>query len=219
MPNEIEPYIPDAPSGTTFTLDQLQRQTHVRYGGIAWPGRRPGFGVVLALGKEKHFGSSNVYLLDEVESSDMRELIHRCAGLDAKHVPTWWVGDNRNSAASRFIHELNAAQQPPPNDYEDTPNRKGFYVCPSQLLDIERPYEYMLPTLKALLDKDRRQLFLKDSRIIPYLGEIKPDEIPYLEWGEYPAIEALTFAAWEITRWRPPEPNHRYSHRRSKVRM
>jgi len=67
----------------------------------------------------------------------------------------------------------------------------------------------MLPTLKAFLDKDRRRLFLKDSRIIPYLGEVKPDEIPFMEFGEYPAIEALTFAVHEITYWRPPERRRR----------
>lgn len=89
------------------------------------------------------------------------------------------------------------------------PSRDGFYVCLSRLLEMERPYEYMLPTLKALLDKDRRRLFLKDSRIIPYLGEVKPDEIPFMEYGEYPAIEALTFAVHEITYWRPPEPRRR----------
>jgi len=72
----------------------------------------------------------------------------------------------------------------------------------------------MLPTLKVLLDKDHRRLFLKDNRIIPCLGEIKPDAIPFIEFGGYPPVEAPAFAAQEIMRWCPLEANYFGAHSR-----
>jgi hypothetical protein len=62
--------------------------------------------------------------------------------------------------------------------------------------------------LKRLLDRERRQLFLKDRRIVSYLNQIKPDELPLLKVGDYPAIEALAWAVTELREYgvRPPPP-------------
>jgi hypothetical protein len=45
---------------------------------------------------------------------------------------------------------------------------------------------------------ERRRLFLKDSKVANYLGEIEESEITELERGSYPAIEALAFAVIEM---------------------
>ncbi len=201
--------------GTAFTTHELAEQAHVLYGGVAWPGKRPGFAVVLALGKEQRFDGYDLCLLDETESADTRELVHRMAGLGTKYAPARWIGDNRNGAADRFLHEWNAMQPAPLDDYEE---RRCLCLCRSGLLEIDRPYEYLLPTLKSLLDKDRRRLFLKDSRIIPYLGAIVPDEIPFLAWGDFPAIEALGLAVHQLGYWRPAPPERRYDRQRERFR-
>jgi hypothetical protein len=224
MTNDTEqPNIRESDLGTTFTAQQIKEQAHVLYGGVAWPGKRPGFAVVLALGKEKRFvgnsafdfDNSDIYVLDEIEAADTRELVHRCAGLNAKYTPARWVGGHRNNAADRFINELNARQAPPVDAYEERPS---FSVGWTQLLELERPYEYLLPSLKALLDKDRKRLFLKGSRVTQYLGEIKPDEIPFLEWGEYPAIEALGLTVYELRYWRPAPPKRWHERDRNRPR-
>ena len=41
------------------------------------------------------------------------------------------------------------------------------------------------------------------------------DEIPYLEWGEYPVVEALTLAVHEIMLWRPQVPKPWWRRQRS----
>lgn len=190
-----EPSLRTAVLGHPFTDAQLQDQCKVVFGGVAWPGKRPGFAVVLAMDPERHFNSHDIYLLDEVESADMRVLVRQCGVLDTKYKPSQWLGDNRNSAADRFIQEVNEERPRLRGPFEE---RRDFHVCPTSHLDMEGPYEYLLPTIKALLAQDRRQLFLKTSRVLEYLGQIKPDEIPFMEFGEYPAIEALGFAVCEM---------------------
>ena len=66
--------------------------------------------------------------------------------------------------------------------------------------------------LPIALREESRQLFLKASRILADLSVIVPDEVPFMEIGEYPAIEALTFAVCELkddSRWRPPREQRR----------
>jgi len=75
---------------------------------------------------------------------------------------------------------------------------REFYVCPTTMTEMNQLYAYMLPHLKRLLDPERRVLFLKDSKIINYLGGIEPCEIAGLEFGDYPGIEALSFATIEM---------------------
>ena len=75
------------------------------------------------------------------------------------------------------------------------------------------PYQYILPELKRMLDKGRRQLFLKSSKTVDSLEAIEPQEISALEIGEFPAVEALAFAAFEIRKYRA---RRRKSNRRDK---
>ena len=63
---------------------------------------------------------------------------------------------------------------------------------------MDEPYAYVLGQLKKLLGKDRRQLFLKDSRAVGYLGDVKPDQMCDMRWGEFPAIEALALAVTSL---------------------
>lgn len=194
----------EQPLGYAWDEEQLKHHFKVVYGGVAWPGKKPGFAVVVGLTRDKHFESSDVYLLDEFESADTRVLVRQCGVLHHKYQPQRWIGDRCNDAADRFIREMNDERQLP----EDSENgRDGFYISWTPILDMQNPYEYMLPELKRLLDKERRQLILKDGKGRDYLAEIKPEEIPFLEFGAYPAIEALAFAVDSIRRdadlWAP----------------
>jgi len=44
-----------------------------------------------------------------------------------------------------------------------------------------------LAQIKELLDSERRQLFLKDSKVVNYLIAIEESKITTLELGYYPA--------------------------------
>lgn len=182
-----------------FSHKELKEQCKAIYGGVAWPGEGPGFAVVIGTDKEKHFDSHDIYLLDEFESMDVRELVRQCGVLDFKYQPKRWIGDNKNDAADRFIREMNDEFADEVNEnFLSESDRRRLYVCSTQILDMKCPYQFILAELKQLLNKERRQLFLKDSKIGDYLGGIEPSQISTLEFGAFPAIEALAFAVIEM---------------------
>jgi hypothetical protein len=167
----------------------------VIYGGVAWPGKQPGFAVIVAMLYEKHFDSYDIYLLEEFESFDTRELVRQCGAMDARYKPAMWIGDNRNDAADRFINEMASELQ---THTMPAAARRSFCVSPTLMTEMNQLYAYMLPHLKRLLDPERRVLFLKDSKALSYLASIEENEVADLEFGAYPAIEALAFAVIEM---------------------
>lgn len=208
--------IKTAELGHSFSVQELKEQSKLICGGVAWPGKGLGFAVVVAKSVFQHFDNSDVYLLDEYESGNMRKLVRQCGVLDFKYKPDVWIGDRLNDAADRFIREMNDEHKSPKNQDEEqhyaidlfgrqtTYHRQGlnkrrsFNLCSTKMLDMDYPFQYIFPEIKRLLDKERRQLFLKDSKVLDYLGTIRPEEIPEIGFGDFPAIEALAFAVLEI---------------------
>ena len=178
------------PLGHEFTQAELKKQCRAIYGGVSFPGRNPGFAVVIAMDKEKHRDSYDIYLLDETESFDIRELVEKCDVLDQRYEPKIWMGDQNNDGAYPFIRELNAER------YEKQARRYNFHRTP--LLDKDHLYPYILAEVKGLLDPEKRQLFLKESKVANYLSGIEPGEVVDLRLGDFPAVEALAFAVIEM---------------------
>ncbi len=177
--------VKEAELGQTFDSKELKECCTGVYGGISWPVKQAGFAVVVAMKSFETFGRQHheVCLLDEVESADMWELIERCSGLDLKYDPSEWIGDNENSAADRIMQEMSSDSK-----------LRMFSLTPASTASLDRPYQYMLQSLRRMLREDRRTLFLKESKVIGYLQEIGENAEIELELGEYPAIEALAFA-------------------------
>ena len=169
--------------GYPFSREQLSKECHLIYGGISVPTKQLGFAVVLGVDKKRR---SDIYLLDETESSDMRELIYQSGALDFKYLPSYWIGDYRNDAAAQFIRDFNNQSE----------RRRKFSLTWTPLLTMEHLYSYIIPRIKEFLK--RKQLFLKDSKVENYLRAIAENEISQLELGDYPAIEALAFAVMEL---------------------
>jgi hypothetical protein len=194
--------VKDAPLGHPWDRAELRRQVRAVFGGIAWPGRRPGFAVVAALGNEKHFDAYDIVLLDECESADTRELVRQCGVLDLKYRPDQWAGDPYNGAADRFLTELNDELRTKAEAVPARPGRpppRQVWPVRSAILDMKEPYAYLLPQLKRLLDEDRRRLFLKDSRVKAAMRDVDPAEITHYEFGEFPAIEAVSLVVEALT--------------------
>ncbi len=192
-----------APLGYSWDPCELYQYCQVTYGAVAWPSNRsdklPGFAVVVGLAHERHFGGHDVYLLAEAETLNMQELVAHCAVLDGQFQPERWISDTRNHAADLFIKAVNAeSRTPDPRPLEQRNDRRTLRLTRPPLLDIERPYEFFIPQLRKLLDENHRQLFLKESRVKEYLSRILADDAPSLEWGDYPAIEAVCLAVLEI---------------------
>jgi hypothetical protein len=181
-----------APLGHPFSQRELEIKCKGVYGGVAFPGKNPGFAVVIAMDKEKRGDNYGIYLLDETECFDIRELIRLCDVLDQKYEPKLWIGDRSNDAGYHFIRELNAERQ----KSEKQARRFNLYQTP--ILHMENLYPYILGHIRSLLDPDNRQLFLKDSKIVNYLSAIETGKVVELQLGEYPAIEAIAITVLEM---------------------
>ncbi|MHC4297022.1 MAG: hypothetical protein ACYS7Y_06955 [Planctomycetota bacterium] len=180
--------------GQTLPQSTLQFQCKSVFGGVAFPDKRPGFAVVVAMANEKRGDNRDFALLDEFESMSMREIVRQCGVLDMKYTPAMWIGDDKNDGADRFIDEMNEDLKSA-DGYKE---HRHFSLTSTSLLDMEQPYPYFLDTFKELLNTERRQLFLKGSRVVSYLAEVETGDVAELTWGTYPAIEALAFAVIEM---------------------
>lgn len=192
--------IKTTPLNYAHTDLELSNQCKVIYGGVAWPGKQPGFAVIVAMVYEQHLDSHDIYLLEEYESFDTRELVRQCGAMDTRYKPAMRIGDNRNNAADRLINEMADELKSPTKSMV---TRRSFYVCPTTMTEMNQLYAYMLPKLKRLLEPERRVLFLKDSKVLTYLIAIEESEIADLQFGAYPAIEALAFAVIEMRSHHP----------------
>ena len=175
---------------------EMNKCSKAIYGGISWPGNRPGFAVVVAMDKHRRFKSYDVCLLAEYESSSVRDLIRQAGNvLDYTYEPTRWIGDWKNDAADKFIREMNNER---PRDKSNPKWYQKFSPTLTPMMEMENLYPFMLDELKKLLDEKRRMLFLKDSKILNYLSEIEAEDITDFKLGDYPAIEALCFAVFSM---------------------
>ena len=191
--------IKTAALGHTYSVEELADNFQMIYGGVAWPTERPGCAVVLGMGREKRFKNYPIYLLEEFESMDLRKLVWECGAFHFQYRPSQWIGSQPNESAHRFIQEMN-------EEFEtrlEQSNEDGqdFYPSSTPITEKDSPYPYMLGSLKRLLDESRRMLFLKDSRVLDYLGGIEPTEVATLELGSYPGIEALAGAVLWLRRY------------------
>lgn len=195
--------------GHTFSYRELRNQCSAVWGGVSWPGKRPGFAVVVGMDHKLHLDSRDVFLLEEFESFDIRQLVRQCGVLDLKYYishhrsysfesPDRWIGDYKHDAASRFIQERNEELQRGHGRDDPSPGRR-FNLNSTSMFEMEKGlYSFILAQIKELTHPERRRLFLKDSKVANYLGEIEESEIAELEQGSYPAIEALAFATIEM---------------------
>lgn len=184
--------------GQTFSSMEIMNSCKAVYGAVSWPGKRPGFAVVVAMDSTRHIDSYDISLLDEFESDRMRDLVRQCGVLDLKWTPERFIGDWKNEAADHFIREMNSEKKNQQHKEAGILTRQ-FSLTPTLMLEMDNLYQYILDELKKLLDEEHRQLILKeDSKILDYLSEIKSSKAADLQLGDYPAIEALAFAAIEM---------------------
>ncbi len=180
---EPAPNLETAPLGHPFTAKELEAQCTQIVGGLAWPGKQPGSGVIVARSAEAFPDGCHLVLLDEMDATDIGDLIRKCRTLGAKYRPAWWVGQGKHAAAQRFLTET---------------RQYDFHVRPSALLEDPAPYPFMLATLKDLLRAGGRRLFLKGSAVVGHLSAIVPEDVPYMAVGVCPSIEALAAAVADL---------------------
>jgi len=103
----------------------LEETYSFRFGGIAWPGKDQGFGIVIGvLEKRRRSGPPwrEFHVLDECESWNPKELLQRCLGFHRFYTPTGWVTNRADAAADAFTQEL----------HQDNGAAYDFYHSPAR---------------------------------------------------------------------------------------
>ena len=158
------------------------------YGGVAWPGKRAGYAIIVLMDDRQHFDSHDICVIAEFESFSTRDLVRQIGVMDDKFMPDRWIGDNRNDAADEFIRELQ-------KDGDRDRRRSKLMFVYTSMLEMDYFYMYAMDEIKRLTQKERKMLYLKGSNVVRYMSEILDEEmITELKHGDYPAIEALSYA-------------------------
>lgn len=199
----------------------------VIYGGVAYPGRRPGHAVVAGLLPPEAKDDFEVHVLSETENEDLGALLRECRGLASRYrlpgmwvkEPFRWIGDGKHAGANRLMWKLN-------DEAQSGRGRDQITVESTAIIDTPQPYLSMLTLLREHTEGARKTLYLHGSRVVHAMTEIPRDEVADTKLGEYPSIEAMAFVVDALRTWldihvnRPPATRnsdpYRHWHRRSK---
>ena len=165
-------------------------------GGLAAPGKGRAFVVILGKMRE---GLESMRVIDEMECVDLFELIHTAAQWDAFFHADRWIGDIKGNITMRqFVMRIR----------KEIPGSQAFNICPTMLAEKKVGfYEWAMPTLREMITEGK--LILPPSGLLrDYLSKIDADDISSMELGSVPAVEALTFAAIELSRYKAGGKKH-----------
>ena len=85
---------------------------------------------------------------------------------------------------------------------KEVPGSQNFIICPTMLAERKQQfYEWAMPTLREMIDEGR--LVLPATGLLrDYVSKVDADELTTMEFGTLPAVEALTFAVIELSRYK-----------------
>lgn len=179
------------------------RDTGARYrrltGGIAWPGTKPGFAVILAEDRKHDLdvNAHHVRLLAETEEVSIERLLDWCARheLNSPEVYWTWHGNVTNKPAMQWVYRLN-------DKYHSQGRQQCFAMVPAPYTDNPRGFEFFVNILRERLERWRKTLHLGEKSKLPgYLLELSSEEIMKATSEDYPAIAALGYAVSALTIW------------------
>lgn len=167
-------------------------------GGLAWPGVKPGFAVVLGEEWQKDYEVDVYHLhwLAEVEEVNIERLLEWCSFFEVMSPDVDWqfFGDVRNKPAMSFWFDM--------QDKFMEKRRRGFSIVKAPYADSPRSFQFLVNNLWRHLTPGRKTLHLgAGSKLAGYLTELAPEEIVKASEEEYPAIAALGYAVATLSAW------------------
>jgi len=176
-----------------------EKRTYSRVvGGFAWPGNSSGFAVVVgeeiypAVGSKDH----HLYVLAEVEETDVNTLFKRCVELAVKYHASFFYG--RYDLA--MINSLNLWNR---NSLEQG---AAIFNFDQALFSDEGKINYHLNVIKSLLLPERKFLHLSDiiesPKLPAHIQNLPPNAYATATDTEYPAVAALGYAVTLLVEFR-----------------
>ena len=169
-------------------------------GGIAWPGEKPGFIVIVGEELYPEIGGKvyNCHLLNEHEDPDVNRLIEKCIEFIKFYKVICFFGRNDKHIIDYIYHwNMTVRKSGQPRfDIDYATNSKEGLIG------------YHIKILLERLNINRKSLHLSEHSKLPgYLQEISSDKICSATDAQYPAVAALGYAVTELTLY-PPEPEY-----------
>jgi hypothetical protein len=162
-------------------------------GGLAWPGERPGFAVVV--GETASWRPPyHQYLITEIESPNVGELIRHCHELTKKCWVSAWYGrtDGEHTEILAYHNRQARARRERPLSLRSAPESDG-----GRLL-------YHVNLLLSRLDAANKSLYFNaESRLPGYLSELQSfADISKAKAEDFPAVAALGYAVAALTTYK-----------------
>ncbi|MFC1888953.1 hypothetical protein ACFL4G_04270 [Thermodesulfobacteriota bacterium] len=189
---------PIPPHGITFYQDKEANAEYRRIiGGLAWPGVKPGFAVVVGedLEEDTELKVHHMRVLAEAEEFDIGDLFSRCLTLRGEWKVGRWYGDPYNRPLMEIFRQLN----------KPLFERKEPRLYPVQAPHVDDPksFEFCIQMIKKHLHPSRKALHFGESRIKSYLAEFPMEEFTSAGASDYPAIAALGYAVSALSIYPP----------------
>ncbi len=153
------------------------------WGGIAWPGDKPGFGVIIGETYEKGPGGRYMHVLAEVETFHSNELVRECIKLQQElRVSSFWGQSTEADTAYILFHNKIAHE-----------NGLPYFNVHSTIGPEDEFLVYQINILRDCLAPERKSLFMFDESVLPgYLLDLS-QSVHKITNVQYPAVAALGY--------------------------
>ena len=157
-------------------------------GGIAWPGKNPGFLVVIGEDHEKDQTLQNRHyrILAEYSSLSLNDLVRRGSEFSANFCAHPFYGDEKERWAMEHMR------------------KSGFYLnlTAAPFVDDPTAFKGYMHTIRELAHPTAKSLhFGSESHLPAHLAALTPDDMmttAKVAFEQYPAITALGFAVFAL---------------------
>ena len=153
------------------------------WGGVAWPGDKPGFAVIIGETYDKGPGGHYKHVLAEVETFHSNELVSDCVKLRQEfRVDSFWGRNTEADTDYVALSNKHAYENGLPYfDVQTAPGPEDEFLV------------YQINILRDCLASERKSLFMFDESVLPgYLLEL-PQSVHKITNVQYPAIAALGY--------------------------
>ena len=168
-------------------------------GGFAWPGTKPGFGLVVGIGYDDDPSQRYPVLqcLAEIEEPDIVRLIRESVRLRKEYMAFYWYGDLENPL-NEFLYSIN-------KDLREM-KEPDFWLTSPHNLRQPGSFGYYARLIEDNLKADKKLLFLGEcSKLKGYVSDFPLEAGVKGTAEEYPAIAALGYAVASARSYRPWE--------------
>ncbi len=187
------------------------RKTGQEYGGIVgaigWPGRRPGYGLVLGVRREGQDSRPTFECLAEVEAKSPLKLLHACAGMrdrwgfhESPDILRSWFAEPDRFLSIWTGHNVRLLKKA---------SGRGLHLAPP--FDIERPDAFSIYLSQALTclepnKEGRKRLIIGECSILRNQLQAVPqpeEEKRRLTTEDFPAVFAIGAAVHSLLTLKP----------------